>query len=53
MRERVVIRGKESYSEKSGKILVEVKEFECFLLGPTDVAGIVGALAENACGGGG
>ena len=30
------------------EILVEVDELEAFLLGPTDVTGIVNVLAKNA-----
>ena len=47
-RERVKIRGMEDYLEKSGVFLVGVDELEA-LLGSTDVAGIITALAEEAC----
>ena len=31
---------------------MEVEELETYLHGPTDVAGMITALAENACDGG-
>ena len=51
--ERVNVRRMEHDLEKSEDILVEVEESETVLLGPTDVAGIITALAENACVGAG
>ena len=43
----------EDYLGRSEEILVEVEELETYLLGPSDVAGVVTGLAKKACDGGG
>ena len=40
---------KTTLQRKVGKILVEMGALEAYLLCPTDVTGIVGMLAKNAC----
>ena len=52
-RERVIIGGMGDYLERSEDILVEAEKLATCLLGPTDVAGIVTVLEQNACDGGG
>ena len=50
-RERVSLRGMEDYLRKSEDALVD--ELETLLLVPSDVPGVITALAENACDGDG
>ena len=53
LRERVIIRGMEDYLGGSADTMVGVEELETYLLGPSDVAGIIAVLAKNGCDGGG
>ena len=46
-RERVIIRGMEDYPGRSEDIMMEVGELETYLLGPSDVAGIIVVLAKK------
>ena len=49
VRASVIIGGMENYVVKSGDALVVIEMLEIFLLGTSDVAGIITALAGNDC----
>ena len=51
--ERVIIRGMEDHIGRSEDIMAEVEALQTYLLGPSQVAGIIAVLAKNLCDRGG